>query len=76
MSKSTQAQIAALIEDVEWLLSWDCSPEHIARRLGRTTTGIHRALLRHGRSDLAAPFNAEYQRQKAAEYRARRKVAA
>lgn len=48
----------ALLEDIEWLLSWRTSPELIMSRLGKSAAAIARAMLEAGRADLAQPFYA------------------
>lgn len=46
------AELAPLVEDVEWLLGTD-TPERIAARLGYSIDSLVRRLQRNGRGDLA-----------------------
>lgn len=45
---------AAVVEEVEWLLSFGMHRERVAEALGMTFEALDRALSRHGRDDLAA----------------------
>lgn len=47
---------AEVIEEVEWLLSFDVSPLLIPSLVGRTITGLEKLLRVAGRKDLAAVF--------------------
>lgn len=50
---ATLERNAALVEDVEWLLSWSVHPLEIARRLGVNVGTLRARLRRAGRPDLA-----------------------
>ena len=49
--------VAALVEDVEWLLSTGEHPDRIATRLGMTRHALTQAMRRAGRRDLANPLD-------------------
>ena len=53
---AAHARLAAMIEDVEWLLSDGVDPEQVAARVGSNVQAIARRLYRAGRHDLARPF--------------------
>ena len=54
---AAQERLAALIEDLEWLLEEGSSHEEIANRLGFKPGTLARRLHRAGRHDLARPFD-------------------
>lgn len=64
---AARERLAALIEDLEWLLEQGESHANIAERLGSSPTALARRLHRAGRHDLARPFgrlaNAERRRE-------------
>jgi hypothetical protein len=45
---TVRPETLALIEDVEWLLSWGEPPERIIPRVGKTRAAIQQTLRRHG----------------------------
>lgn len=51
---ATAQRWAALVEDVEFLLSWGTPWVEVCARLGRTPAAMIRALYRLGRADLGA----------------------
>lgn len=56
-----------LVDNVAFLLGAGTGPEEAARRLGKTTEALSRALQRAGRYDLARPFQAAHQRTRGGE---------
>jgi hypothetical protein len=54
---------AQLLKEVEFLLS-SCTPAAIALRLGTTMEAIEQNCRRHGRPEMAVPFNTAIMRQR------------
>lgn len=50
-----------VVEDVEWLLQGYVHPSRICDDMHVSPTAMDRFLRRHGRQDLAAPFQREYE---------------
>ena len=46
-----------LIEEVDWLLSFDLHPEHIARQVGRSMVAIEMVARNHGAAHISRIFN-------------------
>lgn len=45
-----------VLEEVEWLLGNGATPYEVSDALGRTVSSLGTIMRRHGRPDLAAPF--------------------
>lgn len=65
-TEMTQSKGEQVIEDLEWLLDGGESVDQIAVTLGRSFEAIAKLAQRHGRDDLARPFNAAAKRKDAA----------
>lgn len=67
-STRTIRRPADLLEDVMWLLDQDMHPALIAKQLGMTARGIHKAAWRHGNDRVKDAFapEATYERNRAA----------